>query len=92
MNREEYNQYKNYMLKYSKNYPDRWNNEPAALEFFAELHKEYPKSSIHLLQGTQYICLNDKARAKLIKKLTWIIKKQDKEIEELKAEQYHKEY
>lgn len=92
MDRKEYNQYKNYILKYRKNSPVTWYNEPVALEFFAELHKEYPESSIHLVPVAQFICLNDKARAKLIKKLTQIIKDQDIEIEKLKAEKYHSEY
>jgi adenosyl cobinamide kinase/adenosyl cobinamide phosphate guanylyltransferase len=84
MDREQYNQCKDYILKHRKASPDTWNNEPTALEFFAELHKEYPESSIHLVQGYQFICLNDKARTKLAKNLTQLIKKHEREIKELK--------
>lgn len=84
MDREQYNFNKDHILKHHKASPDTWSNEPLAIEFFTEFHKEYPESSIHLVQGIQFICLNDKARTKLVKNLTQLIKRHEREIKELK--------
>ena len=64
MDNEEYQWTKDDLLKH-KNLPYMFSNESYAIDFFGRIRKEYPAASIHYWKIHQWICLNDRARAKL---------------------------
>lgn len=64
MNKEEYQWNKKELLKH-RNLPYMFSCEDLAISFFGMLRQEYPMASIHYWKIHQWICLNDKARAKL---------------------------
>ena len=64
MDEEEYQWTKDDLLKH-KNLPYMFSNESYAIDFFSRIRKEYPTASIHYWKIHQWICLNDRARAKL---------------------------
>ena len=64
MDNEEYQWNKKELLKH-KNLPYHFANEGLAAVFFDRLREEYPAASIHYWKINQWICLNDRARAKL---------------------------
>ena len=45
--------------------PYMMHNHDLSKSFYEEIKKEYPDASYHVLDITQWICLNDKARKKL---------------------------
>lgn len=64
MDNEEYQWNKKELLKH-KNLPYHLANDGLAADFFDRLCEEYPTASIHYWQIHRWICLNDRARAKL---------------------------
>lgn len=64
MDEEEYQWNKKELLKH-RNFPYHFANDGLAAVFFNRLRKEYPAASIHHWKIHQWICLNDRARAKL---------------------------
>ena len=64
MNDEEYQWTKSELLKH-KNLPYMFSNEDYAIDFFNRIKEVYPTASIHYWKIHQWICLNDRARAKL---------------------------
>lgn len=64
MNDEEYQWNKKELMKHG-NLPYMFSNEVLAISFIDMLHKEHPTASIHFWKIHQWICLNDRARAKL---------------------------
>ena len=64
MDEEEYRWTKGDLLKHN-NLPYMFSNEDYTISFFGKIKKEYPAASIHYWKIHQWICLNDRARAKL---------------------------
>ena len=64
MDNEEYQWNKKELLKH-RNLPYHFANDGLAAVFFDRLREEYPAASIHYWKINQWICLNDRARAKL---------------------------
>lgn len=68
MENEEYMFHLREQLK-RKTYPYVWANEELAYEYYEMLKKSYPEASIHEEGITQYICLDKRARKRLINML-----------------------
>lgn len=83
MNYDEYLYFKK-EIKKKPCTPYSMHNHDLSKSFFEEMKKEYPDASYHVL-GTQWICLNDKARKKLRSILTKRL--HQKEIELVEIEQ-----
>lgn len=83
LNDEEYNVYKAELMKNPNSYY-LWANEPLARGFYRRLQTEYPESTLFIDDCAQYICLNDTARAELVKKLKETQKQREKQLRQLR--------
>ena len=64
MDSEEYQWNKKELMKH-RNLPYMFSNEDLAISFIDMLREEHPTASLHFWKIHQWICLNDRARAKL---------------------------
>lgn len=82
MENEEYMFHLREQLK-RKTYPYVWANKELAYEYYEMLKKSYPEASIHEEGITQYICLDKRARKRLINMLEKHVAENQRTIEAL---------
>lgn len=68
LDREVYGYFVRELLK-RKTQPYRMSNEPVAIECFNAFRQEHPDASIHFYGTFQYVCMDNRARKNLIKRL-----------------------
>ena len=60
--------------------PHTFSNEPLADAFYCEFVKEYPDTTLHKGDTSQYICMNEHARRALLKQIEQTKAKQVEEL------------
>lgn len=83
MDWEEYAYFKGELMK-RKTQPYHMANPELAKEYFTQFKSEYPEASFHSFDISQFICLNDRARKNLIRKLQELQRKKEAELQALK--------
>ena len=90
MSKEEYQWNKKELMKH-RNLPYMFSNEDLAISFINMLREARPTASIHFWKIHQWICLNDRARAKLRKDMIGWASNLSLELSELRASIEHLE-